>query len=61
MKKGELDEYGEERVPFNDVLRTLLKAKPKRKTAKKPKHRKWLVSPVASSHVGLWFQIYKSE
>lgn len=35
-KPGGTHEYDEERIPFDDVMRTLLKAKPQHKPAAKP-------------------------
>ncbi len=43
MQKGKSDkwkEYEEEKRPFDDVMRELLKAKPTPKAAKKPKKKK---------------------
>lgn len=41
-KMPSTQEYEEETVPFDDVMRQLLKAKPTHKEAKKPKSKKKL-------------------
>jgi hypothetical protein len=40
FKQSDVENYREEAVPFDDALRTLLKAKPQHRTAEKLKTKK---------------------